>query len=455
MNIPLDNLYHWVRGCSAEPLSIYTFRQYGSKNIIDLNQFEPIDSNAIAPEIVCHDQEPLNFDMYQTVDVVDLWRQIQKTKTKYTYDYNYDSDDLELKTLVPYYKNTNFFAMLRLHRPRTIFDRYILLHSEKNSKDVEKFSCSAEPVYYWSHAVIARDWYRFAKHDPRLNAPSTHKKTFLVYCRAWTGTREYRLKFLDLLIEHKLLEHCQTSIMRQDQEFELNSYKCTNPEFKPSQPDQFDSLAENVYSAHASADYCVDDFVSTDISVVLETVAADTKIHLTEKTLRPFACGHPFMLIAGPGSLAYLRSYGFKTFSPWIDERYDQEQDIVKRMELVTDQMTQIENLPAIEKTHLLAQLKKIAMYNKQHFFSDKFFNQLQSELIENLNNAVSQIKKTRGQNYFTRKKLVRKLITRSTDATKIARGVAIAKVLRRLRQDPSINLKQITNEYPYGFFNF
>ena len=415
--------------------------------------FEPIDVNSITPEIVCHDQEPLNFDMYQTVDLVDLWRQIKKSKTIHVY--NYDSDNLELKTLVPYYKNLNFFAMLRLRRPTTIFDRYILLHSEKNSKDVEKFSCGAEPVYYWSHAIIARDWYRFAKHDPRLNAPSIHKKTFLIYCRAWTGTREYRLKFLDLLIEQKLLEHCQTSIMRQDQKSELNSYKCANPMFQPGQKDQFNSLTENTYTAHASADYCVDDFVSTDISVVLETVAADSKIHLTEKTLRPIACGHPFMLIAGPGSLEYLRSYGFKTFSPWIDERYDQEPDVIKRMKIVTDQMTQIENLSGTQKKHMLIQLKKIAMYNKQHFFSDKFFNQLQSELIENLNTAVSQIKNTRGQKYFTRKKLVRKLITRSTNATKIAKSVAIAKVLRRLRQDPSTSLKQILDEYPDGFFNF
>jgi hypothetical protein len=453
MNIPLDNLYHWIRGCVTEPVCIYIFSPHGSKNITDLNPFEPIDGNPIAPEIVCHDQEPLNFDTYQTVDMVDLWRQIKKLKTTYNYDYNYDSDDLELKTLVPYYKNLNFFAMLRLHKPRTIFDRYILLHSEKNSKDVEKFSCSAELVYYWSHAIIARDWYRFAEHDTRLNAPSQKKNTFLVYCRAWTGTREYRLKFLDLMAEQNLLSHCHTSILYQDQEFKLNSYKCTNTKFQPTHYKQLNSLAKNTYPAHASADYCVDDFVSTDISVVLETVATDSKIHLTEKTLRPIACGHPFMLIAGPGSLEYLRSYGFKTFSPWIDERYDQEPDMIKRMKMVTDQMTQIKNLSETQKKHVLIQLKKIAMHNKQHFFSDKFFNQIQSELVENLNTAVDQIKNTRGHQYFTRKKLVKKFINWSTDSRKIAKSLAIAKVLRRLRQDPSTSLKQILDEYPDGFF--
>jgi hypothetical protein len=52
---------------------------------------------------------------------------------------------------------------------------------------------------------------------------------------------------------------------------------------------------------------------------VAETVF-DTRIHLTEKTLRPIACGHPFILAAGPGSLKYLQTYGFRTFSP-LDRR--------------------------------------------------------------------------------------------------------------------------------------
>lgn len=398
--------------------------------------------------MVCHDQEPLNFEMYQTVDTFQLWQQVKKLRK------SSNCNDLEIKLLAPYYKNLNFHAMLELHQTRSIFDRYILLHSEKNSTDVDKFSCNAEPVYYWSHAIISRDWYRFAQHDPRLNCTPTHKKTFLVYCRAWTGTREYRLKFLDQLAEQNLLSHCQTSILRQDQEHELNLYRCANAVFQPDHQEQLNSIAENTYPAHASADYCVEDFVSTDISVVLETVAADTKIHLTEKTLRPIACGHPFMLVAGPGSLEYLRSYGFKTFSPWIDESYDQEPDVVKRMKMLVDQMTQIENLSVTDKKHMLVQLKRIAVYNKQHFFSTKFFDQIQSELIENLNVAVSRVKITRGRHYFENKKLIRKFIIRPTDTAKIAKKIAVAKVLRRLRQDPSVHLGQIASEYPDKFFH-
>lgn len=449
MNIPLDNLYHWIRGCTNEPVSIYTFKPHGSKNIVNLSYLETIDANAVAPEIVCHDQEPLNFELHRNTDIFELWTEFKKTHSNYAYT------DEEIKDLVPYYQSLNFYSMIHLLKGQCIYDRYVLLHSEKNSTDIEKFSQTSEPVYYWCHGIIARDWYRFAEHDPRLNQTPTHKKTFLVYCRAWTSTREYRLKFLESLIQHNLIDHCQVSVLHTDQEIKLNSYVCSNPVFQPGDIGQLTHIINNSESANASADYCAEDFVNTDISVVLETVADGKKIHLTEKILRPIACGHPFMLVAGPNSLDYLRSYGFKTFSPWIDESYDQEQDLIKRIKLVSNEMTRIENLSSIQKRRLLSQLKKIAMYNKQHFFSNKFFDQIQSELVENLNTAIDRVKITRGHHYFAKKMLAKKFnINHTTNAIKIARKAATAKVLRRLRQNPSVNLRQIVNQYPPGFFN-
>lgn len=395
--------------------------------------------------MVCHDQEPLNYEIYRKIDAIDLWAQIQNSHP------GYQKINKDLTNLVSYYEHLDFLAMLRLLKGKTIFDRYILLHSEKNSTDVEHFSRHAVPVYYWSHALIARDWYRFAEHDARLQQHVTHKETFLVYCRAWTGTREYRLKFLELLIENNLIQYCKTSIMHQDQEYNLDSYVCTNPSLQPNDTARLTSIINNDFPAQSSADYCANDFVSTDISVVLETIVDDRKIHLTEKTLRPIACGHPFVLVAGPGSLEYLRSYGFKTFAPWINEDYDQETDVVKRMQMIVAEMHRIARLPALEKKQLLDQLKKIAAYNKRRFFENDFFNQVRQELVENLNTAVAQVKVTRGHHYLTRKVLTK---IYQIDPGSRAKKIAIAKVLRQIRRDPTISLKQVLDQYPKGFFN-
>lgn len=445
MNIPLDNLYHWIRGLSFEPISIYTFSPHGSKNIKDLNFFSVEDSNEIAPDIVCHDQEPLNYEMCKNIDAIDLWAHIQNLYP------GYQKINKEIKNLVSYYKHLDFFAILKLLKGETIFDRYILLHSEKNSQDVENFSRHAVPVYYWSHAIIARDWYRFAEHDVRLQKNNLHKKTFLVYSRAWTGTREYRLKFLELVIEHDLIQSCKTSIMHQDQGIDLDAYVCKNLLLQPNNIAKLTSVDNNNFPSHISAEYSVDDFITTDISVVLETIADGKKIHLTEKTLRPIACGHPFMLVAGPDTLKYLKSYGFKTFAPWINEDYDQETDIVKRMQMIVNEMHRINNLSKTEKKQMLNQLKKIATYNKRHFFGNKFFNKVQEELIKNLNDAVSQVKTTRGRYYLTKKILVKNY---QIDPGYITKKIVILKILKMLRQDPSTSLKQIIDQYPDGFFN-
>jgi hypothetical protein len=397
--------------------------------------------SAVRPEIVCHDQEPLNYAAHQQVDFFKLWMHTRTMRPELA------GDDLAMQLLVPYFANSNFYAMLRTIKSRSIFDKYVLLHSEKNSKDVENFSTTAEPAYYWCHGIIARDWYRFAEHDARLEQTIDPRCTFLVYCRAWTGTREYRLKFLDLLIEHNLIDQCQTSILHQDQDRLLSNYICQDSRLQPINMDQLIHIPTNQQQSSLSADYCADDFVTTNISIVLETVAADTKIHLTEKTLRPIACGHPFMLIAGPGSLEYLRSYGFKTFSPWIDESYDHEHDVVKRMQMIVAEMTRIKNLKPKQKELLLRRLKKITSYNKTYFFSNKFFNILCTELSDNLNAAVNRVKHTQGRHYRNRKIIVDKYIP--THLKNRDQNLSIAKILRQLRQNPEVSIKKLISDFP------
>ena len=151
------------------------------------------------------------------------------------------------------------------------------------------------------------------------------------------------------------------------------------------------------------------DFVNSEISVVLETIFDGDRIHLTEKILRPIACGHPFILAAGPGSLEYIRSYGFKTFAPWIDESYDQETDSLKRLEKIIQSMEHIQQLQGSELENFSKGIKQIADFNKTHFFSDSFFNSVKSELQNNLDCAYSQVGKVQGKCYLELLKILKK----------------------------------------------
>jgi hypothetical protein len=148
-------------------------------------------------------------------------------------------------------------------------------------------------------------------------------------------------------------------------------------------------LPPNTHDSHASADYNNQDYAQTGMEIVLETLFDDSRLHLTEKALRPIACGKPFMLVATAGSLEYLRSYGFETFGDLIDESYDLETDPVARLAAVIQEMTRISALNPFDKIVLWNQLHQIAERNKQRFFSAAWQASIVQEYVDNMNQAI------------------------------------------------------------------
>ena len=94
-----------------------------------------------------------------------------------------------------------------------------------------------------------------------------------------------------------------------------------------------------------------------------------------------------------PGSLQYLKQYGFKTFDAYIDESYDQISNSCDRMQAVIAEMKRISALDKDKKNALWNSLNDIAQYNKKVFF--KYLQtQVVDEYIVNLNFAMTEIKK-------------------------------------------------------------
>jgi hypothetical protein len=383
MNIPLDRLYHYIESIAQEiygdRVVIYRFYPHGSKNINDLNNLRNFElgknlsewtQKIIFPNIWCNDQEPLDYEFYK-INIRTLssrWISLAKSINRH----------------VPP-KNLNYSQ-------NSIFKKSFLLHSEKRSVNLLKYTRDGEliPVYYWSHAIIARDWFRYAEHTKQNKQVN---KIFLIYNRAWSGTREYRLKFAEHLIRLNLHNQCQMSINPVEPELEThyNLHKFKNKKWKP------EVVLENFFqtsNAHSyySADFDIEDYEATDIELVLETLFDDDRLHLTEKSLRPIACGQPFILAGTHGSLEYLRSYGFKTFGDVWDENYDQVEDPEERLIKITNLMKQIANWTPEERSSKMAQANAIADHNRQYFFSQEFFNLAVTELRTNLNQGFDEL---------------------------------------------------------------
>ena len=345
MSIPTNNLYNFVAQALENKYLIKYFYPWGEKGFGNItNNLEDKQPNAFVdclqdqPTVICHDQEPLDFGMYSDEE---LEKQIHTMDPRIFKEWKKGSwKDLNLRWDIGN-NCTNF---------------WILLHSELDSPEVKKYEDTGlfKCAYWWSHALIALDWYRFARYDNRLTDKSQPiKANFLVYARGTTGKRAYRKLFL----EH--LQH-------------INSVQLGS----------IDPTA--VVTSDSSATYNPQDFAQTRCSIVLETVY-DQRIHLTEKTLRPLACGHPFLILNGPGALETIRSYGFKTFQPYINESYDKEQSPTKRMDMVLREMRRINNSSEKYQKWIWEGCAKIAEYNKKLFFDDKFIWRVKTELRRNV----------------------------------------------------------------------
>jgi hypothetical protein len=393
MSIPLDRLYLYLEQVAQEQFGndviIYRFFPDGSKKIEDLRPFTPktFKENNLQPEIFCNDQEPLNYQFYQD----------QPNQHWIPPEHSAKIDAI-LKQHNQTFPNFNFRGQIR-----NVWDNALLIHSEQRSSQVALYQQTQFiSIYYWCHAVIARDWFRYAEY---INQHKQVNKTFLIYNRAWSGTREYRLRFAELLVLADLQDHCQATINPIEPELGIHykTHQFNNSAWQPQ------IVLENYFSASSadstySAIFNIKDYESTDIEVVLETLFDDDRLHLTEKSLRPIACGQPFILASTHGSLEYLRSYGFITFSDIWNESYDLIEDPNERLNAIADLMKQIANWTPEERATKMADAQAIAEYNRQQFFSQEFFNQVIGELKTNFFQAFEQMKSSNtGGSYLKR----------------------------------------------------
>jgi len=386
MSVPLDRLYNFLHDISDRALLIYRWTPHGSKKLADLKELTQVPDwrERTRPMMICHDQEPLFYELYSESDIRDhimLQGKIDLASSGIK-DWNQAQIDflsrLHLRGLIYYSKLGTC-------------DKILILHSEKRSSQLQTYQDNGYVgVYWWSHAVIAADWFRYAPVDPKLTVNFDHvQRDFLIYNRAWSGTREYRLTFMHDLSQRQLQSHCQTSFAEWDNGDHYLDHEFTNTGLAVDLSGLAQYFPANTHDSNASADYNNNDYHVTAIEIVLETLFDDSRLHLTEKTLRPIACGRPFMLMATHGSLQYLRDYGFRTFDGLIDETYDTITDPRERSQAVVAEMSRISALSKTEKLSLWQQLYEIAAYNQRLFFSDTWQQSIHQEFTTNLSRAI------------------------------------------------------------------
>lgn len=252
--------------------------------------------------------------------------------------------------------------------------------------------------YFFYHGFAALDWFRDTEYihdDPPVTS------AFLSLNHVLTTPRHYRLDLVARLIEAGIQNKGRISL------------HCTQDHIDQALRDPFTKLGDiskqriRIHLDHRIKLPWMVDHVPIDgnlsaraghkelalwqsclLHVVNETVFYHPKLHLTEKTFKPIVSKRPFVLVAAPGNLAYLRSYGFQTFDKWIDETYDSIEDDDMRLAAITEQIAKISALSPAQIQDLQQDMQSVLDFNKRHFFTD-FRRIIVHELVDNFETCV------------------------------------------------------------------
>jgi hypothetical protein len=303
----------------------------------------------------------------------------------------YDQEPVLSNFIDPYLNNGKFAVQL----DALVTSEHSPLVDEITAKN------NLSKLYYFFHGFAALDWYRgYYTLNYNKTVIRSYKYDFISMNRIINNDRSYRIYFISQLKEQGLLDHGQVSFNVTDNLFD--DWRDETTDFDSKLSDKARLHAEQYLididklvidqpelPGSASADILRD--VDAFWHIVTETVFYYNKLHLTEKIFKPIVSKQPFMLLAAPGNLAYLKSYGFKTFDSVVDESYDNILDNDLRTEAVVRQLRWYCNLTPDEKTDIIRQLEPIIDYNFHHFYGE-FKHIITRELLGNTKSLFQSI---------------------------------------------------------------
>lgn len=102
--------------------------------------------------------------------------------------------------------------------------------------------------------------------------------------------------------------------------------------------------------------------------VGLETQVLMPRPHVSIISLRGILERRPFVLFSAPNTLKFLKDRGFKTFSAFWDESYDEITDIELRVEKIIEIVQYISSMPKNELIELYQKIEPITTYNHDFY---------------------------------------------------------------------------------------
>jgi len=261
-----------------------------------------------------------------------------------------------------------------------------LVTSEYNSEDVVWASDTygLEMDYYFFHGWAALDWYRGYNRTSIAQKFSERKpyNTFLCPNNIIGGERRHRIEMLQQFVNRNMLDKNLISFP-DTCPYEGLSISAICKKYNMQLPVVKLPLTIDNGSGYAAQSHRIDLWEQANnslIHVVTETAYNGKKQHLTEKSFKPIVMQQPFIIQSCKGSLEYLRRYGFKTFSEFWDESYDEFNDD-RRSDEIGLLLFNINSMSQKEKTQLQIAVNSTVEHNFNWFYGGEFEKILWTEL--------------------------------------------------------------------------
>ena len=285
----------------------------------------------------------------------------------------------------------------------------ILAHNSFNSKEIyEGWFSEAEQkltVINWPYSMFYNSWHYDNKPNIRMNVDmflasknTIRNNHFLFRTRRARG---HRVALLAQLATDNLLVNGDWSFLDNMSLYNFihiakNQYLLNIDEHKVTLlhqtfPHRLQSESEsNFNNIGGWSDLSPDHSTNAYFDITTETFTEFEQKSLTEKVCKPLVNFQPFVFMAFPGALELLRNCGFKTFSPFIDESYDQEKDEVKRLNMLYSEIKRIASMPKEEIHKWYWQMEDILIHNHNTFLNFHKNDTVNHKLVKYLSDCVN-----------------------------------------------------------------
>ena len=240
-----------------------------------------------------------------------------------------------------------------------------------------------------------------------INLDKIRPKKFLMYNRRLRPHRIYSVIHFDKLdiMNQFLISYDISSLQMYDMSSEniemhiedkehqkllIESFNKLKKE-NPRQTIDYEDL-ENVWGFNFEVK---EPYLNSYIHITSETNFFELGGYFSEKTWKPMGHLQPFIFMGPAHGLKEMKKLGFKTFSPYICEDYDNELDPEKRFNMIIQEIERLSKIP-IEEIHdwYKSIYNDILVYNQKKLFEYSDYSK-NEELIKNKFNKLFNDKTT------------------------------------------------------------